>query len=87
MPLDAQLVNISDPQFTINMGYPCAIMPAMVGVYNYRRTDYDMPTYVTMTGATGNEIYNGQWYSGNITRDVKKIYSRTVLVINTSKYD
>lgn len=87
MPLDAQLVNISDPQFTINMGYPCAIMPAMVGVYNYRRTKYDRPTYVTMTGATGNEIYNGQWYSGNITRDIKKIYSSTVLVINTSKYD
>ena len=86
MPLDAKLVNV-DVQFSINMGYPCAIMPAMVGVYNYRRTDYDRPVYVTMTGATGNQIYNGEWYSSNVTWDVRKSYTRQVLVIDTSKYD
>lgn len=87
MPLDAKLITISDPQFTIDMGYPCAVMPAMVGVYNYRRTDYDRPVYVTMTGATGNQVYNGQWYSGNVTWDIKRIYTNKILVINTSKYD
>ena len=87
MPLDAEIITITNPQFTINMGYPSAIMPAMVGVYNYRRTPYDRPVYVTMTGATGNQIYNGEWYSSNVTWDVKKLYTNKVLVINTSKYD
>ncbi|EOM9844808.1 hypothetical protein ACNCYQ_004048, partial [Shigella sonnei] len=40
-----------------------------------------------MTGATGNQIYNGEWYSSNVTWNVKKLYTNKVLVINTSKYD
>ncbi|HAX1981800.1 TPA: hypothetical protein JW546_003508 [Escherichia coli] len=86
MPLDAELVTVN-VQFSKDMGYPCAIMPAMVGVYNWRRTDYDRPVYVTMTGATGNQIYNGEWYSSKVTWDVRKLYTNKVLVINTSKYD
>ena len=86
MPLDARLIAV-DVQFSVNVGYPCAIMPALVGVYSHRRTAYDRPVRVTMTGATGHTIYNGEWYSGNVTRDIRKSYTRHVLVIDTSGYD
>lgn len=84
-PLDARVIKVGI-QFSMDLGYPCAIMPAMVGCYNYRRTKYDRPTYVTLTGATGNTIYSGKWYSGNITRDISKVYTDKVLVIDISKY-
>lgn len=87
-PLDAELVPINiDFDFARDMGYPCAVMPAIVGAKSRRRTDYDRPVYVFMTGATGNQIYNGQWYSSNITWDLTKRYTPGALVINTTKYD
>lgn len=88
LPLDAELVSVPiERDYSRDMGYPCAVMPAIIGAKSYRRTDYDRPVYVTMTGATGNQIYNGSWYSSNVSWDLSRRYTPGALVINTSKYD
>ncbi|EKD2550307.1 hypothetical protein ORA01_003455 [Escherichia coli] len=86
MLLDAKLIPVGI-KFDIDLGYPCAIMPALVGYYNWKRTPYDRPIYTTSTGATGNKIYSCEHYSGNATRDIYKPYIDKVLVINSSIYD
>lgn len=86
MLLDARLIPV-DIKFSVNLEYPCAIMPSLVGYYNHRRTDYDRPIYTTATGATDNTIYSGEFYSGNATRDMAEAYIDKVLVINSSVYD
>ncbi|EEW0217937.1 hypothetical protein ABGK14_005244, partial [Escherichia coli] len=73
MLLDAKLIPVGI-QFDINLGYPCAIMPALVGYYNWQRTPYDRPIYTTSTGATGNKIYSCEHYSGNATWDIRRPY-------------
>lgn len=86
MLLDAKLIPV-DIKFEKDLGYPCAIMPALVGYYNWKRTPYDRPIYTTSTGATGNKIYSCEHYSGGATWDIRKPYIDKVLVINSSIYD
>ncbi|HAI2393214.1 hypothetical protein ACAG16_35550, partial [Escherichia coli] len=86
MLLDAKLIPV-DIKFEKDLGYPCAIMPALVGYYNWQRTPYDRPIYTTSTGATGNKIYSCEHYSGRATWDIRKPYIDKVLVINSSMYN
>ncbi|EEX9035867.1 hypothetical protein KUS95_003122 [Escherichia coli] len=88
LPLDATLVTPSiSMDWSQTFSHPVAVMPQFVGAVTKYISSYYQPAYALMTGACGQKVYNGYWFSSGLSWSISRRYCPAILVINTSKYD